>query len=252
MEEESRVQTSVRWLQGLAEGVLGGEFEALMLAGLEVVEARESFIRYSDSYVCGFCNARTKDESGNWQVGAMATLIDDVGAAAIYSLVGYVKLSVDFNISFYSTAKIQEEIEIEAKVIGDRGKLTSVQVEKSVKWLQDLSEGAISHDLEVTPSKLVKATSADKDGNWQVGAMATLVDAVGAATVYSFAGRVKATADFNISFYSTAMIQEEVEIEAMVVGDRRKLTGVKVMVRRKDNGQLLARGKQWMAQVSML
>ncbi|KAL5864097.1 hypothetical protein ACOSQ3_001611 [Xanthoceras sorbifolium] len=99
---------------------------------------------------------------------------------------------------------------------------------------------------------VVPISVADKDGNWQVGAMAKLVDAVGAATVYSFAGRVKATADFNISFYSTAMIQEEVEIEAMVVGDRRKLTGVKVMVRRKDNGQLLARGKQWMAQVSML
>ncbi|KAL5860306.1 hypothetical protein ACOSQ3_001612 [Xanthoceras sorbifolium] len=133
MEEESRVQTSVRWLQGLAEGVLGGEFEALMLAGLEVVEARESFIR------CNFIvPLRLADESGNWQVGAMATLIDDVGAAAIYSLVGYVKLSVDFNISFYSTAKIQEEIEIEAKVIGDRGKLTSVQVEVRRKDNGDL------------------------------------------------------------------------------------------------------------------
>jgi acyl-coenzyme A thioesterase PaaI-like protein len=37
----------------------------------------------------------------------MATLIDDVGAAAIYSYGGHVKASVDLNISFLSTAKIQ-------------------------------------------------------------------------------------------------------------------------------------------------
>ncbi|KAI9180854.1 hypothetical protein LWI28_008743 [Acer negundo] len=123
--EESCVNKSVRWLQGLAEGATGSsEFEVLTLAGLEIVEARERFIR------CNFIvPLRLADENGNWQVGAMATVIDDVGAAAIYTLGGNIKLSVDFNISFYSTAKIQENIEIEAKAVGDTGKLTSVQVE---------------------------------------------------------------------------------------------------------------------------
>ncbi|KAK2664623.1 hypothetical protein Ddye_003197 [Dipteronia dyeriana] len=123
--EESCVQTSVRWLQGLAEGATGSaEFDVLTLDGLEIVEARERFIR------CNFIvPLRLADENGNWHVGAMATLIDDVGAAAIHTLNANIKLSVDFNISFYSTAKIQEKIEIEAKVVGVRGKLTSVQVE---------------------------------------------------------------------------------------------------------------------------
>ncbi|KAK1559737.1 hypothetical protein Q3G72_017845 [Acer saccharum] len=140
--------------------------------------------------------------------------------------------------------------------------------QRSVKWLEDLSKGTISHDLELITLDNIRTIEArqgyircnfivpihlaDEDGNWQVGAMATLVDTVGAATVYSFGGRIKATADFNISFYSTAKIQEEVEIEAKVVGERGKLTSVQIEVRRRDNGEVIAFGKQWMAQVSML
>jgi acyl-coenzyme A thioesterase 13 len=40
-------------------------------------------------------------------VGAIATLIDNVGAATIYSSIGVAKVSVELNISYYSTAKIQ-------------------------------------------------------------------------------------------------------------------------------------------------
>ncbi|MBA0568176.1 hypothetical protein Golob_005685, partial [Gossypium lobatum] len=56
----------------------------------------------------------------------MFTLIDDVGAAAIYSVADHVKASLDFNISFHSTARTQEEVEIEAKVIAEKGKLSLV------------------------------------------------------------------------------------------------------------------------------
>ena len=41
--------------------------------------------------------------------------------------------------------------------------------------------------------------------------------------------------------------QEEVEIEAKVVADKEILTSVVVEVRKKDNGELIALGKQWMA-----
>ncbi|KAK8292004.1 hypothetical protein V6Z11_D06G093300 [Gossypium hirsutum] len=69
------------------------------------------------------------DPDGNWEVGAMSMLIDDVRAAAIYSVPDHVKASLDFNISFHSTAWIQEEVEIEAKVIAEKGKLSLVVVE---------------------------------------------------------------------------------------------------------------------------
>ncbi|XP_048233463.1 uncharacterized protein LOC8273831 isoform X2 [Ricinus communis] len=87
----------------------------------------------------------------------------------------------------------------------------------------------------------------DGDGNWKVGAMATLIDDVGAAAIYSLIGHIKVSLDFNISYYSTAKTQEEVEIEAKVVGEKGKLMSVVTEVRKKDNGQLIALGRQWMA-----
>lgn len=42
-------------------------------------------------------------------------------------------------------------------------------------------------------------------------------------------------------------LQEQVEIEAKVIGNKGKLTSVVVEVRKKDNGELIAIGKQWTA-----
>ncbi|KAH1056922.1 hypothetical protein J1N35_034987 [Gossypium stocksii] len=52
------------------------------------------------------------DPVGNWEIGAMSTLIDDVGVAAIYSVADHVKASLDFNISFHSTARTQANLPI--------------------------------------------------------------------------------------------------------------------------------------------
>ncbi|XP_021298685.1 uncharacterized protein LOC110427470 isoform X2 [Herrania umbratica] len=136
-------------------------------------------------------------------------------------------------------------------------------VQKSLKWLVDLSKGTISHELEALTLEglqslqgqkgfircnfVVPSRASDADGNWHVGAMATLIDDVGAAAIYSVADHVKASLDFSISIYSTAKIQEEVEIEAKVTGDKGKLAHVVVEVRRKENRELIALGKQWMA-----
>ncbi|KAF2301194.1 hypothetical protein GH714_020762 [Hevea brasiliensis] len=87
----------------------------------------------------------------------------------------------------------------------------------------------------------------DGHGNWHVGAMATLIDDVGAAAILSLTGHIKGSLDFNISFYFPAKIQEEVEIEAKVVGEKGRLVSVVVEVRKKDNGELIALAKQWMS-----
>lgn len=41
--------------------------------------------------------------------------------------------------------------------------------------------------------------------------------------------------------------QEEVEIEAKVVGEKEKATAAVVEIRRRSNGELIASGRQWMA-----
>lgn len=48
-----------------------------------------------------------------------------------------------------------------------------------------------------------------------------------------------------------SLVQEEVELEAEIVGDMGKLICVVVKVTRKENGQLVALGKQWMATFSI-
>ncbi|PPD80229.1 hypothetical protein GOBAR_DD22837 [Gossypium barbadense] len=134
-----QLQRSLKWLDDVTHGIIGYELESRSLAGLQVIEARTGFLR------CNFIvpllasvisllflifrlfqNFKFK---GNWHVGAIATIIDNVGGAAIYSTGHHLKVTVNFNITYYSTAKIQDEVEIEAKVKGNKGKLTSMAVE---------------------------------------------------------------------------------------------------------------------------
>ncbi|KAJ8773446.1 hypothetical protein K2173_004276 [Erythroxylum novogranatense] len=135
------------------------------------------------------------------------------------------------------------------------------KVERSNNWLRSLSTS--SHELEALSTQglqvvesqkgfircnfIVSDNISDADGNWYVGAMATLIDDVGAAAVYSLAGEVRVSVDFNISIFSAAKLQEEVEIEAKVVGEKETITSVLIEVRKKDGGQVIALGKQWMA-----
>ncbi|XP_022720891.1 uncharacterized protein LOC111278554 isoform X1 [Durio zibethinus] len=136
-------------------------------------------------------------------------------------------------------------------------------VQKSLAWLQSLVKGAIGHGLETRTLEglrmiqaekgfirfdlIVPSLASDADGNWHVGAIATLIDIVGAVASYSVAQRVITTLDVSISYYSTAKIQEHVEIDAKAIANRGTLTQVIVEVKRKGNGELIALGKQWMA-----
>ncbi|KAE8705133.1 proline-rich receptor-like protein kinase PERK1 [Hibiscus syriacus] len=119
-----QLQRSLKWLDEVTNGAIGYELEARSLRGLQVIKAQTGFLR------CSFIvPATASDMNGNRHIGAIATIIDNVGGAAIYSTGHHLKVTVNFNIQYHSTAKIQEEVEIEAKVNGDRGKLTSVVIE---------------------------------------------------------------------------------------------------------------------------
>ncbi|MBA0868868.1 hypothetical protein Goshw_019858 [Gossypium schwendimanii] len=117
--------------------VISHELVALTLESPLIVVAQKGSIcrnfvvpiRASGNKISEFPFELLFDPDGNWEVGAMSTLIDDVGAAAIYSVTDHVKASLDFNISFHSTARTQEEVEIEGKVIAEKGKLSLVVVE---------------------------------------------------------------------------------------------------------------------------
>ncbi|KAH7547261.1 uncharacterized protein LOC107405021 [Ziziphus jujuba] len=111
-------------IENVSKGVDGTKLEALAVEGLRVVHAQKGLLR------CRFLISNAvSDQRGNWYVGAITTLMDDLAAFATYSSTGLVNATVSLNISYYSTAKIQEEVDIEAKVVAEMGKLTSVVVE---------------------------------------------------------------------------------------------------------------------------
>ncbi|KAI4329235.1 hypothetical protein L6164_021522 [Bauhinia variegata] len=141
--------------------------------------------------------------------------------------------------------------------------MESHALQQSLKRLRDLSSGALGQQLGALTAKglraieakegfllcsfIIHSTLSDENGNWHVGAIATLVDALGNLAVHSLLGCVSVTVDFSVSFFSTAKVQEEVELEAKVLGKKDKLTYGIVTVRKKENGELVALGKQWMA-----
>ncbi|OWM78144.1 acyl-coenzyme A thioesterase 13 [Punica granatum] len=156
MEEKQtpRLKESLKWLADLSEGAnKTAEFDFLNLQGLRIVRAREGYL------LCNFVlPSRLSDGDGNWEAGAMATLIDDVGSVVVVTATGTVKATLDLSISYISPAKVQEEIEIEAKVVGPKGKLALVVVE--VKRKADAKLIAIAQQwmasIGLTTSQLSK------------------------------------------------------------------------------------------------
>ncbi|GMI78016.1 hypothetical protein like AT3G16175 [Hibiscus trionum] len=152
MEEHTTLQKSLKWLEDLSKGNLSHELEALTLKGLQIVDAQKGSIH------CSFIvPSHASDVDGNWHVGAMATLIDDVAATVIYSVADHAKASLDFSISFHSTAKIQEEVVIEAKVVVEKGQLAQAVVEIRRKRNAELialgKQWTATHKLSAKPSR---------------------------------------------------------------------------------------------------
>ncbi|TYH53456.1 hypothetical protein ES332_D09G101500v1 [Gossypium tomentosum] len=235
--ENDSLQTSLAWLRDILQGKIGHGFDTRVLQGLRVIHAEKGFMRF-DFVV----PKSVSDIDGNRNVGALASLVDLLGAVTIFSFANRVVTSVDFSVSYYSTAKIQEHVEIESKVSANKGNLVYVVVEVKRKGN---GEVIAVGKLWMASNKL--SVAQDVDGNWHVGALASLLDLIGIVTIYSFANRVISTVDFNASYYSTAKIQEHVEIESKVTANRGKLLHVVIEVRRKGNGEVIAVGKQWMA-----
>jgi len=89
--------------------------------------------------ICTFTiPSRLVDESGHWRTSALMTLVDMICAAAIMTCGLELKVSVDYNVSYISPVKVRDEIEIDARVVGHKGGLSTVVVELRNKGTGDL------------------------------------------------------------------------------------------------------------------
>ncbi|CAD6233632.1 unnamed protein product [Miscanthus lutarioriparius] len=86
----------------------------------------------------------------------------------------------------------------------------------------------------------------DAEGNWHTGAIAAAADDVCAAAIMSAEGIIKVSVHYDISYFTPAKLHEEVEMDGRVVEQKGRMTAVTVEIRKKESGELVAIGRQWM------
>ncbi|KAI3934991.1 hypothetical protein MKW98_009910 [Papaver atlanticum] len=113
-DEDKSIKMAKDWIRNLSQGRKGREIETQALQNLHSIHLQKGLLR------CNFIVPKSlMDKDGNWHAGTIATLVDVIGSSVIVATVGNITVSVDFNISYFSPAKINEEVEIEAKVLGE-------------------------------------------------------------------------------------------------------------------------------------
>ncbi|MBA0754512.1 hypothetical protein Gogos_020945, partial [Gossypium gossypioides] len=98
--EGDPLKKSLAWLHGVLRGKMGHGIETRVLRGLRVIHAEKGFMQF-DFLVPNV------DVDGNWHVGALASLLNLVGAITTFSYADCVSTVADFNSSYYSTVNIQ-------------------------------------------------------------------------------------------------------------------------------------------------
>ncbi|XP_057953241.1 uncharacterized protein LOC131147723 [Malania oleifera] len=113
-EEESETVSSV----AVRPHRLGREmsfYDDFALRGIRVLEARPGFA------LCSFkVPTRLTNRKGELASGAIANLVDLVGMSVL-PVKGSINVSVDISISYLSTAKLHDEVEITSRMLGLRG-----------------------------------------------------------------------------------------------------------------------------------
>ncbi|KAK8601648.1 hypothetical protein V6N12_051477 [Hibiscus sabdariffa] len=71
---------------------------------------------------------RLTDKNGNLATGAIANIVDEIGSAAVFVIGLPMKVSVDISISFLGTAKLDDELEITSRALGQRGNYCGTSV----------------------------------------------------------------------------------------------------------------------------
>ncbi|KAJ7964122.1 acyl-coenzyme A thioesterase 13 [Quillaja saponaria] len=97
-------------------GVDSSFYEHFALRGIRVDRVEPGFV------ACTFkVPARLSDRAGNFASGAVANLVDEVGGALVHVEGLPMNVSVDMCISYLSTAKVNDELEVTSKLLGRKG-----------------------------------------------------------------------------------------------------------------------------------
>ncbi|KAG7600294.1 HotDog domain superfamily [Arabidopsis suecica] len=101
-------------LEELAKDKSHSHFPSFILEGLRVIHVGRGIVRCKMTVT-----HHVLKEDGTFHTAAIGVLMELMGATAVYSAGGS-HVSVDLNYSLYSTAKIQEKVKIEARLVGKK------------------------------------------------------------------------------------------------------------------------------------
>ncbi|PON62796.1 Thioesterase domain containing protein [Trema orientale] len=107
--------------------------------------------------------------------------------------------------------------------------------------LKGIRVDRVEPDLVVCTFK-VPPRLTDRNGRFASGAIATLVDVVGAAVVHREGLPMNVSVDMSISFLSTANVNDELEITSSTLGQIGGYSGTSVLLKNKATGELIAEG----------
>ncbi|GAB4824494.1 hypothetical protein Ancab_007370 [Ancistrocladus abbreviatus] len=83
----------------------------------------------SEIVVCTFkIPPRLVDRAGKLSPGAIANLVDEVGGAVVYKEALPMNVSVNISISYMSTAEVDDELEVSARLLGRKGSISTAVV----------------------------------------------------------------------------------------------------------------------------
>ncbi|KAL8232709.1 hypothetical protein R6Q57_002487 [Mikania cordata] len=91
-------------------------YDDFALKGIRVDKLQPGFIS------CSFTvPPRLTDRNGDLAMGAIANFVDEIGGALLHEKDTPMKVSVDMSISYLGKAKVNDELEISAKLLGGKG-----------------------------------------------------------------------------------------------------------------------------------
>ncbi|KAF7028891.1 hypothetical protein CFC21_040751 [Triticum aestivum] len=73
-------------------------------------------------------SARVQDSDGTWHAGALAAAVDNMCSAVVFTVVGAPTATVHYGLSYFSPVACNEEVQLDGRVVGRKGKLTAAVV----------------------------------------------------------------------------------------------------------------------------
>ncbi|EMS55063.1 hypothetical protein TRIUR3_21858 [Triticum urartu] len=101
----------------------GHALNSLVLAGARISLSEHGRV------VCSFhVPPPLTDSDGTWHAGALAAAVDNMCSAVVFTVVGAPTSTVHYGLSYFSPVACNEEVQLDGRVVGRKGKLTAAVV----------------------------------------------------------------------------------------------------------------------------